>query len=59
MARRVLPRSAPRGKRLFIQVWDEIVRCGKQKVTHSYRVDGGRAVLEGMPEIAEQIFDLL
>lgn len=40
-------------------VWDEIRRAGYEKNLHSGIVlTGGGAILDGMPEIAEQIFDL-
>jgi len=40
-------------------VWDEIRRAGYEKSLNSGHVlTGGGAILEGMPEIAEQIFDL-
>jgi cell division protein FtsA len=40
-------------------VWDEIRRAGYEKCLNSGIVlTGGGAILDGMPEIAEQIFDL-
>ena len=40
-------------------MWDEIRRAGYEKSLNSGIVlTGGGAILEGMPEIAEQIFDL-
>jgi cell division protein FtsA len=40
-------------------VWDEIRRAGYEKSLNSGIVlTGGGAILEGMPELAEQIFDL-
>jgi cell division protein FtsA len=40
-------------------VWDEITRTGYEKSLNSGIVlTGGGAILDGMPEIAEQIFDL-
>jgi cell division protein FtsA len=40
-------------------VWDEIRRAGYEKSLNSGIVlTGGGSILEGMPEIAEQIFDL-
>jgi cell division protein FtsA len=40
-------------------VWDEIRRAGYEKALNSGIVlTGGGSILEGMPEIAEQIFDL-
>src|SRR5437016_2231778 len=60
MARRVLSEILqPRAEEIFHQVWDEIRRAGYEKALNSGIVlTGGGAVLEGMPEIAEQIFDL-
>ncbi len=40
-------------------MWDEIRRAGYEKSLNSGIVlTGGGAILDGMPEIAEQIFDL-
>jgi cell division protein FtsA len=40
-------------------VWDEIRRAGYEKSLNSGIVlTGGGAILDGLPEIAEQIFDL-
>jgi len=40
-------------------VWDEIRRAGYEKSLNSGIVlTGGASILEGMPEISEQIFDL-
>jgi cell division protein FtsA len=40
-------------------VWDEIRRAGYERSLNSGIVlTGGGSILEGMPEIAEQIFDL-
>jgi cell division protein FtsA len=60
MARRVLTEILqPRAEEIFHQVWDEIRRAGYEKSLNSGIVlTGGGAILEGMPEIAEQIFDL-
>src|SRR5215204_3020217 len=60
MARRVLSEILqPRAEEIFHQVWDEIRRAGHEKALNSGIVlTGGAAILEGMPEIAEQIFDL-
>src|SRR6188508_1745107 len=60
MARRVLSEILqPRAEEIFHQVWDEIRRAGYEKALNSGIVlTGGGAILEGMPEIAEQIFDL-
>src|SRR6187549_2943721 len=60
MARRVLSEILqPRAEEIFHQVWDEIRRAGHEKSLNSGIVlTGGGAILEGMPEIAEQIFDL-
>jgi cell division protein FtsA len=49
----------PRAEEIFHLVWDEIRRAGYEKSLNSGIVlTGGGAILEGMPEIAEQIFDL-
>jgi cell division protein FtsA len=60
MARRILSEILqPRAEEIFHLVWDEIRRAGYEKTLHSGIVlTGGGAILEGMPEIAEQIFDL-
>jgi molecular chaperone DnaK (HSP70) len=60
MARRMLSEILqPRAEEIFHQVWDEIRRAGYEKSLNSGIVlTGGGAILEGMPEIAEQIFDL-
>jgi cell division protein FtsA len=62
---RVMPRRIvseilqPRAEEIFHLVWDEIRRAGYEKSLNSGLVlTGGGAILEGMPEIAEQIFDL-
>ena len=49
----------PRAEEMFHLVWDEIRRAGYEKSLNSGIVlTGGGAILEGLPEIAEQIFDL-
>jgi len=60
MARRILSEILqPRAEEIFHLVWDEIHRAGYEKSLNSGIVlTGGGAILEGMPEIAEQIFDL-
>ena len=60
MARRILAEILqPRAEEIFHLVWDEIRRAGYEKSLNSGIVlTGGGAILEGMPEIAEQIFDL-
>jgi cell division protein FtsA len=60
MARRILSEILqPRAEEIFHLVWDEIRRAGYEKALHSGIVlTGGGAILEGLPEIAEQIFDL-
>jgi cell division protein FtsA len=60
MARRILSDILqPRAEEIFHQAWDEIRRAGHEKSLNSGIVmTGGGAILEGMPEIAEQIFDL-
>ena len=60
MSRRILSEILqPRAEEIFHLVWDEIRRAGYEKSLNSGIVlTGGGAILEGMPEIAEQIFDL-
>ena len=60
MARRILSEILqPRAEEIFHLVWDEIRRTGYEKALNSGIVlTGGGSILEGMPEIAEQIFDL-
>ncbi len=60
MARRILSEILqPRAEEIFHHVWDEIRRAGYEKCLNSGIVlTGGGSILEGMPEIAEQIFDL-
>ena len=60
MARRILSEILqPRAEEIFHLVWDELRRAGYEKSLNSGIVlTGGGAILEGMPEIAEQIFDL-
>ena len=60
LARRILSEILqPRAEEMFYLVWDEIRRGGFEKALNSGIVlTGGGAMLEGMPEIAEQIFDL-
>jgi cell division protein FtsA len=60
MARRILSEILqPRAEEVFHLVWDEIRRAGYEKCLNSGIVlTGGGAILDGMPEIAEQIFDL-
>lgn len=60
MARRILSEILqPRAEEVFHMVWDEIRRAGYEKSLNSGIVlTGGAAILDGMPEIAEQIFDL-
>jgi len=60
MARRILSEILqPRAEEIFHLVWDEIRRAGYEKALNSGIVlAGGGAILEGLPEIAEQIFDL-
>jgi cell division protein FtsA len=60
MARRILSEILqPRAEEMFHLVWDEIRRAGYEKCLNSGIVlTGGGAILEGMPEIGEQIFDL-
>ncbi len=60
MARRILSEILqPRAEEVFHLLWDEIRRAGFDKSLNSGIVlTGGGAMLEGMAEIAEQIFDL-
>ena len=60
MPRRVLSEILqPRAEEIFHALWDEIRRAGYERSLHSGLVlCGGGALLEGMAEIAEQIFDL-
>src|SRR4030088_3768003 len=60
MARRILSEILqPRAEEIFHLVWDDIRRAGHEKTLNSGIVlTGGGAILDGMPEIAEQIFDL-
>ncbi len=60
MGRRILSDVLqPRAEEIFHMVWDEIRHAGYEKSLNSGIVlTGGGAILEGLPEIAEQIFDL-
>jgi cell division protein FtsA len=60
MGRRILTEVLqPRAEEIFHLVWDEIRHAGYEKALNSGIVlTGGGAILEGLPEIAEQIFDL-
>ena len=60
MPRRVLSEILqPRAEEICHLFWDEIRRAGYEKSLNSGIVlTGGGAMLEGMAEIAEQIFDL-
>jgi cell division protein FtsA len=60
MPRRILAEILqPRAEEIFHHVWDDIRRAGYEKSLNSGIVlTGGGAILDGMPEIAEQIFDL-
>ena len=60
MSRRILTDVLqPRADEIFHLVWDEIRHAGYEKVLNSGIVlAGGGAILDGLPEIAEQIFDL-
>jgi cell division protein FtsA len=60
MARRILSEILqPRAEEIFHLLWDEIRKAGYEKSLHSGMVlTGGGAMLDGMAEIAEQIFDL-
>jgi cell division protein FtsA len=60
MPRRVLSEILqPRAEEIFHLLWDEIRNAGCERSLNSGLVlSGGGAMLEGMAEIAEQIFDL-
>jgi len=60
MARRILSDILqPRAEEIFHLLWDEINKAGYEKSLNSGLVlTGGGALLDGMSEIAEQIFDL-
>ncbi|MDA1183904.1 MAG: cell division protein FtsA [Acidobacteria bacterium] len=60
LARRILSEILqPRAEEMFHLVWDEIQRGGFEKALNSGIVlTGGGSILDGMPEMAEQIFDL-
>jgi cell division protein FtsA len=60
MGRRILTDVLqPRAEEIFHLVWDEIRHAGYEKALNSGIVlTGGGAILDGLPEIAEQIFDL-
>ena len=60
MARRILSEILqPRAEEIFHLIWDEIRKAGyEQSLNSGIVLTGGGSILEGMPEIAEQIFDL-
>ena len=60
MSRRILSEVIqPRAEEIFHQLWDEIRRAGYERSLNSGLVlTGGASILDGMPEIADQIFDL-
>jgi cell division protein FtsA len=60
MARRILSEILqPRAEEIFHLLWDEMRRAGFEKSLNSGIVlTGGGAMLDGLAEIAEQIFDL-
>ena len=60
MSRRILSQILqPRAEQVFHMLWDEIDKAGCSNSLHSGIVlTGGGACLDGMAEIAEQIFDL-
>jgi len=60
MARKILADILqPRAEEVFNLVWDEIRRAGYEKSLNSGIVlTGGGALLDGVAEVAEQIFDL-
>ena len=60
MARRILAEVLqPRAEEILHQLWDEIRHAGYERSLHSGIVlTGGGGILDGMAEIADQIFDL-
>ena len=57
--RRLADILQPRAEEIFHRLWDEVCGAGYESAIHAGIVlTGGGAILEGMPEIAEQIFDL-
>ncbi len=60
MSRRLLSEVLqPRAEEIFHQLWDEVRRAGYERSLNSGIVlTGGGSILEGIPEIADQIFDL-
>jgi cell division protein FtsA len=60
MSRRILSEVLqPRAEEIFHQLWDEIRRAGYERSLNSGIVlTGGGSILDGIPEIADQIFDL-
>ncbi len=60
MSRRLLSEVLqPRAEEVFHQLWDEVRRAGYERSLNSGIVlTGGGSILEGIPEIADQIFDL-
>ena len=60
IARRILSEVVqPRAEDIFHQLWDEIRHAGYERSLNSGIVlTGGGGILDGMPEIGDQIFDL-
>ena len=60
MSRRILSEILqPRAEEIFHLLWDEVRRAGYERSLNSGIVlTGGGAILDGLPEMAEQIFDL-
>ena len=60
MSRQILAEVIqPRAEEIFHQLWDEVRRAGYERSLNSGIVlTGGASILDGMPEIADQIFDL-
>lgn len=60
MSRQILAEVLqPRAEEIFHQLWDEVRRAGYERSLNSGIVlTGGGSILDGMPEIADQIFDL-
>ena len=60
MARRILAEVLqPRAEEILHQLWDEIRHAGYERSLHlGVVLTGGGGILDGMLEIADQIFDL-
>jgi len=60
MSRRILAEIIqPRAEEIFHHLWDEVRRAGYERSLNSGIVlTGGASILDGMPEIADQIFNM-